>query len=98
MKKALILGACLALTACGGSSSDKASPRYKSCKIVSSHALYIEDRQHDEGQCWKAKGKGYKDQAEALEWCEQTVNDYLSSRYLFGHTITYSIQSEKCPS
>ncbi|MBM7074550.1 hypothetical protein JQC92_21450 [Shewanella sp. 202IG2-18] len=56
---------------------------------MSSNALYFEDRQHDEGQCWKAKGKGYKDQSEALEWCEQTVDDYLSSRYLFGHTITY---------
>lgn len=91
------LGTILLLSACGGSNSDGSSKStYSSCKIISSQAMFASDRDNDLKQCWNAAGNGYESKGDAMQWCEKQINNYMSSRYLIGHTITYAVQSNYC--
>ena len=98
MNKLLILSFALVLSACGGSNDDGSSKStYSSCKIISSEALFAEDRDSDLSQCWNAGGNGYESQGDAMQWCEQQVNAYVANTYLFGHTVAYAAESTNCP-
>ncbi len=98
MNKAVILvSLSLLLSACG-SSGDGGSDRstYSSCKITTSKALLAEDRLKDTRKCWNASGGGIESKQRALDWCEDKVQEYIADTYIFGHTVTYSIQSTDC--
>ena len=98
MKKSLILSFTLVLSACGGSNDDGSSKStYSSCKIISSEALFASDRNNDLSQCWNAGGSGYESRGDALQWCAQQVNAYISNNYLIGHTVKYAVESTYCP-
>lgn len=104
MRKILFLGAIFLLSACGGSdgggplSNNDGSSKltYSSCKIISSKAIFSEDRNNDLNQCWNAAGNGYESRGDALQWCERQVNDYIANRYIFGHTVSYALESTNC--
>lgn len=87
------------LVGCGGSNSDGSSAlTYSSCKIISSNAMYLPDRDNDLRQCWNAFDEGYESQGDALQWCERQVNEYLSGRYIFIRpAVTYAVESTYCP-
>ena len=97
MRKILILSLIIILSACGGDyDSEAVKTTYLSCKINSSHAITNTERDNDLLQCWNADGSGYESQVYAVQWCEQQVNAYISSEYLVGHTVTYSVESTSC--
>ncbi len=97
MKALFILITVFSLSACGPTNNDGSSKlTYSSCKIISSNALFASDRDKDLRQCWNAAGNGYESKGDALQWCEREVNAYLSKEYLFGHTVTYSVESTNC--
>ena len=101
MRAVILFSAVIALSACGGSGSNSdgsSKSTYSSCKISSSQALFAADRDQDLRQCWNASGNGYASQGDAMQWCEQKVNAYIANTYLVGHTVTYVIESTKCPS
>jgi hypothetical protein len=97
MKKLLILSFALLLSACGSNDDGSSKSTYSSCKIISSEALFASDRNNDLSQCWNASGNGYESQGDALQWCEQQVNAYIADTYIFGHTVTYAVESTYCP-
>jgi len=68
---------------------------YSSCKIIKSEALLASDRSYDLQQCWD--GVDYESKGDALAWCESKVNNYISNRYLIGHSVTYAVESTNCP-
>lgn len=71
---------------------------YKSCKIINSGAIFDEDVAHDLKQCWNPKeGVSYTSKYDALQWCAREVNQYMSDRYIFGHSITYAVETTPCP-
>ncbi len=82
---------------CGTNSDGSDKSTYSSCKITDSSASFSSDREHDLNQCWNAVGNGYESKGDALQWCERTVDTYMSDRYIFGHSVTYVIESTYCP-
>ncbi|MCL2919388.1 hypothetical protein [Shewanella litorisediminis] len=98
MKKIIVLTLLIILQGCGGSNSDGSSKStYSSCKITKSEAILATDREKDLRQCWNAPGQGYESQGDALQWCERQVNNYISSNYIVGHSVTYAVESTYCP-
>ena len=99
MKNILLIScASLALIGCNVKNEDGSDKStYSSCKIVSSEALFSSDRVNDLSQCWNAEGDGYSSKGDALQWCERTVNEYMDNRYIFGHSVTFAIESTYCP-
>jgi len=96
MRILLLVTLSFLITACDNSDGSNKST-YSSCKIISSEALFESDRQVDLQQCWNAPGDGYSTQGDAMQWCESTVSAYIADRYLFGHTVTYAVESTYCP-
>ncbi|MDO6620854.1 hypothetical protein [Shewanella sp. 6_MG-2023] len=96
MKKTLLLSIFL-LSACGGSNSDGSSKEtYSSCQITASSALLASDMTKDLSQCWNASGNGYESQEDALQWCRQTVENYIASTYIVGHDVQFIAKSTYC--
>lgn len=97
VRTALVLFVIAGLVGCSGAENSDGSSKstYSSCKIVSSNALFNSDRQRDLEQCWD--GVDFESKGDAMAWCEGKVNDYLSRTYLFGHSVTYMIESTYCP-
>ncbi len=97
MKIAIVISLAVLVSGCGGSNEDGSSKfTYSSCKIIKSSALLASDRDKDLKQCWNASGKGYESQGDAMQWCERTVNSYIASNYLVGHSVTYAVESTYC--
>jgi len=101
MKNILIVSLVLVLTACGGiestiNSDGSSKTTYSSCQITDSKAIFASDRTNDLRQCWNAIGQGYTTKASALSWCKLKVSSYISSEYIFGHTVEYSVKSNNC--
>ena len=88
------------LVGCGGSNSDGSSAlTYSSCKIISSNAMYLPDRDNDLRQCWNAFDEGYESQGDALQWCERQVNEYLSEdTYLLDQRLLMRLKVHIVPS
>ena len=97
MKKYILLALTLTLVGCGSNSDGSSKSTYSSCKITQSNAILALNRDNDLKQCWNASGNGYESQADALQWCEKTVNNYLSNKYLVAHSVTYAVESTYCP-
>lgn len=96
MKKIIVLMFTLSLLGCkNGDGSDKTT--YSSCKITKSSAVLASDRDHDLRQCWNAPGNGYESKGDALQWCKRTVNSYMASRYVLGHSVEFTVESTYCP-
>lgn len=92
-----IIICALTMLACGGANEDGSSKStYSSCKIISSEALFANDRNNDLKQCWNAIGDGYESKSDALQWCERQVNAYIANRYIIGHTVAYAVESTYC--
>ena len=96
MKKLFILIAIFILSACGSNGDGSSKSTYSSCKIISSKALLAADRDNDLKQCWNADGNGYESQGDAMQWCAKQVNAYIANQYVFGHTVTYAVESTNC--
>lgn len=97
MKKPIVIVAVVALSACGGSNPDGSSKStFSSCKIIKSEALLASDRNNDLSQCWNASGEGYESKGDALQWCEKQVNAYMANNYVFGHPVSYMVESTYC--
>ena len=96
MRKLLILSAVLALSACGSNDDGSSKSTYSSCKITSSNALFAYDRDSDLSQCWNAGSDGYESQGDAMQWCEKQVNAYIANKYVFGHSVSYAVESTNC--
>jgi len=97
-KLLMLLFLCILFTILGCSDeNDDGSKKdtYSSCKIIESEALFESDRYYDLKQCWD--GVDYESKGDALAWCERMVNDYISNRYLIGHSVTYAVESTYCP-
>lgn len=97
MKKYILLALTLTLVGCGSNSDGSSKSTYSSCKITQSNAILASNRDNDLKQCWNASGNGYESQGDALQWCEKTVNNYLSYKYLVTHSVTYAVESTYCP-
>ncbi|CAI89299.1 hypothetical protein PNI02_24030 [Pseudoalteromonas nigrifaciens] len=97
MKKYILLALTLTLVGCGSNSDGSSKSTYSSCKITQSNAILASNRDNDLKQCWNASGNGYESQGDALQWCEKTVNNYLSNKYLVTHSVTYAVESTYCP-
>ena len=92
---AIVVFWVMSMTGCGGENSDGSdATTYSSCRISNSEALLASDRSIDLAQCWD--GVDYKKQSTALAWCSQQVSSYISSEYIFGHTVEYSVASTNC--
>jgi len=98
MKNIFMLSVILILFGCDIDEGDGGSSlsTYSSCKILSSQALYADDRAKDVNQCWSATGGGYESKSQAMAWCEAKVNQYMDDEYIFGHTVTYIIRTTSC--
>ncbi|GGX68867.1 hypothetical protein [Saccharospirillum salsuginis] len=96
MKKTIIsLFALSALTACSPENPDGSdATTYSSCRITSSEAILASDRANDLNQCWD--GVDYEEKNKAMAWCSQKVSNYISSNYVFGHTVRYEVASNNC--
>ena len=97
MKKTIILSFALVLSACGTNEDGSSASTYSSCKITSSEAIFSSDRTNDLSQCWTASGDGYESQGDAMQWCQDKVDTYISNNYIFGHSVSYAIESTYCP-
>jgi len=92
----LFLCILLPVLSCSDENDDGSKKNtYSSCKIIESEALLASDRSNDLKQCWD--GVDYEGKGDALAWCERMVNDYMSDRYIFGHSIKYAVESTYCP-
>ena len=96
MRKTLILSTIFVISACGTNEDGSSKFTYSSCKITSTDALFSSDRNKDLLQCWNADGNGYESKGDAMQWCERTVNTYMSNNYIFGHSISYAVESTNC--
>lgn len=97
MKYVTYLLIALYITGCAENEDGSSKSTYSSCKITSSQALFLSDRVNDLEQCWNAPENGYESQGDAMQWCEKKVTEYLADEYIFGHAVSYQIESTYCP-
>lgn len=94
-----LVSMCFLATGCFESdesnhSHDRWKSTYSSCQITYSDAVYSKDRSTDLRQCWD--GVDYRSESRALDWCGNMVNDYMTRRYTFGHTVEYRVSASYC--
>jgi hypothetical protein len=97
MKHLLLISiVSIACVSCGGENSDGSdATTYTSCSITNSVALFADDRAKDISQCWD--GVDYEEKSLAQSWCSEQVSSYISSEYIFGHSVSYLVASTNCP-
>lgn len=103
------LSACMG----GSNDDGSSVSTYSSCNIYSSEAPTEAERNTDLAQCWHAPADsngttvdgsidsesedGYENKGEALAWCEEQVNSYLSANYSSPyHTVKYEVETNYC--